>query len=390
MFGFEWCRPPVRLSTTARGDGHTVLFVVRTAACGQHLLDVARLVDSDPRITVAFTADSDMFDQGIERYLNEAGAVLVPWERATTSAFRLVVATSFWAVRQMRAPTIVMPFSEHTDIAAMRAAGYGGLRCATDPHQVVHRCGAGPASIVLSHERELRRLVHAYPETRPVVTVAGNPTHDRLTASLPLRVFYRRALGVDRKQKLVVVTHSVRSPAGPWDLLSRVLTELPPEEYRVIALFQPGLSLDPGGREAADCLRRGLSLMPPEGDWRSALVAADWIIGGHDAITPLGTLTGVPVLLSGNRPDDITPGSPLAELARVAPRLSPYRPIWEQLDHAARTHQAERHRAVRDRITSEPGRFNRNVRSLLYRLLGLRQPLTIPPTDPVSPPFRID
>jgi hypothetical protein len=383
MFGFEW-RRPVGLDTMAR-DCHTVLVVTSTAADGQHLLDVARLVDSDPRIKVAFTADSDMFDRGIERHLNDVDAVLVPWQRATTEDFGVAIATGFRAIRRVRAPSIVMPFGERMDIAVMREAR--GLRCTTGPHRVIHRCGAGPASIVLSHERDLARLTRAYPETRAVATVAGNPTYDRLTASLPLRAFYRRTMGVGAGQRLVVVIATYA--AHSRDLLVRLLGELPPEKYRVVALFQPDGWPEPGAG-LADCLRRGLTVMPPEGDWRSALVAADWIIDDHGAIGPYGTIIGVPVLLSEVLPEDTAPDSPLAELARVAPRLSPHRPVREQLDWAAATHRPELHQAVRNRITSEPGRFNRNIRSLMYRILRLRQPLTIPTTDPVSPPFRID
>src|SRR5438094_10190992 len=119
MFGFEWRRPPVEPGTMAR-DCHTVLVVIHTAADGQHLLDVARLVDSDPRVKVAFTADSDMFGRGVERHLSDVDAVRVPWQRAVTEDFGLAIATGFRVIRRVRAPSIVMPFGERTDIAAMR------------------------------------------------------------------------------------------------------------------------------------------------------------------------------------------------------------------------------------------------------------------------------
>jgi hypothetical protein len=277
-----------------------------------------------------------------------------------------------------------MPFGERVEIAALREAAHRNLSCSTGAHRVVHRCGAGPTSIVLSHESEVVRLARAYPETLPVTMVAGDPTYDRLTVSLPLRDFYRRALGVGPRQQLVVVI--ARRPwAAQADLLSRLPAELPAEEYRVIALFPP----DSGtGVDLADCLRRGLRILPPEGDWRAALVAADWIID-DGAVGPYGVITGVPVLLSGVH-GDIAPDSALAELMRVAPQLSPHRPIRAQLHEAAVRHRPDRHQSVLERITSEPGRFNRNIRSLMYRLLGLRQPLSIPTTDPVSPPFHLD
>lgn len=391
MFGFEWRRSPVGHDTGIWGaadDRHTVLVVVRSAACGQHLLDVVRLVESDPRVKVAFTTDCDLYDRGVERLLSDVGAVVVSWQDATARDFGLAVATDLAAVRRVRAPSAVMPFGERIETAALREAHRRDLPCATGAHRVVHRCGAGPTSIVLAHEAEVARLARRHPETLPVTTVAGDPTYDRLTASLPLRNFYRRALGVGPRQRLVVVVARYAArPPGATDLLARLPAELPPEEYRVIALFPP--EPGPGGVGLADCLRGGLGVLPPEGDWRAALVAADWIID-DGTVGPYGVVTGASVLLSGVHEADIAPDSALAELAQVAPRLSPYRPIEPQLRAAAARHRPDLHRPVLERITSEPGRFNRNMRSLLYRHLGLRQPLSIPTTDPVAPPFRLD
>jgi hypothetical protein len=191
-------------------------------------------------------------------------------------------------------------------------------------------------------------------------------------------------LGVGPRQRLVVVG-ARGTGAGHAGLLAWLSAGLPPEWYRIIALFSPG----PGPRETgvAEGLRYGVSAMPPEGDWRAALVAADWIID-DGAIGPYGAITGVPVFLCDVQNTD--PGSALAELALVAPRLAPHRPIAAQLNEATSRHRPDDYRSVRERITSEPGRFNRNMRSLIYRRLGLGQPLSIPTTDPVSPPFRID
>lgn len=387
MFGFEWRRAPVRHDTAAWGaqEALTVLVVVHTATDGQHLLDVVRLVEPDPRIKVAYTTDSDMLDRGVERLLRDIEGVLVPWRHATTHEFGLAISTSLTAVRRVRAPSIVMPFGERIETAVRREAGRG-LRCQTGAQRVIHRCGAGPTSIVLSHEAELARLTRRFPETLPAATVAGDPTYDRLTVSMPLRGFYRRVFGVGPRQKLVVV--GARRPwPGQADLLARLSAELPPEGYHVIALFPQDSSLQ--GMGVADCLRWGLRTLPPEGDWRAALVAADWIID-DGGIGAYGAVAGVPVLLSDTHVADTDPSSAVAELSLVAPRVSPHRPVLAQLHEAAVRHRPDHHRAVIERITSEPGRFNRNMRSLIYRQLRLRQPLSIPSTDPVSPPFHID
>ncbi|MFB9835141.1 hypothetical protein ACFFNX_23445, partial [Actinoallomurus acaciae] len=125
MFGFEWRRSPVGHDTGIWGapdDRHTVLVVVRSAACGQHLLDVVRLVESDPRVKVAFTIDCDLYDRGVERLLSDIGAVVVSWRDATARDFGLAVATDLAAVRRVRAPSAVIPFGERIETAALREA----------------------------------------------------------------------------------------------------------------------------------------------------------------------------------------------------------------------------------------------------------------------------
>jgi hypothetical protein len=87
---------------------------------------------------------------------------------------------------------------------------------------------------------------------------------------------------------------------------------------------------------------------------------------------------------------DYGPDSSLGELAKVAPRLTSRHSTRTQLRKVAKKHRPDHYQRVIERITSEPERSNRIVRRLLYRTLGLSQPATIPSTDPVSPPFRIE
>lgn len=50
--------------------------------------------------------------------------------------------------------------------------------------------------------------------------------------------------------------------------------------------------------------------MPPEADWRAALVAADWIVGPPGPVTRYGTIIGVPVLVTGPAPGTPCASSP--------------------------------------------------------------------------------
>src|SRR5690606_12386964 len=121
----------------------------------------------------------------------------------------------------------------------------------------------------------------------------------------------------------------------------------------------------------ADCLRRGLSLVPPEADWRAVLAAADWVIGDHGSVTAYATVTGAPVLLGTFADEDCRPGSAQSLLGRVAPRISSRGSLRRQLLQAAEKFDRGRYREVVERLTSEPGRFNRNMWQLMYRRLRL-------------------
>lgn len=364
MTGFEWRRALTGFDPGwwgRLGDRRTVLVVVGSPVPGQPALDVARLAGTDPRLRVLFAAAPGPSSTAVEVMLKDAGAAPLPWSELADGDVGVVVTAHRVPARPPGAPLIALP--------------------GTIPAEVAHR----PAPAVFTYAHHLDRPPDAAPGRAVVV---GDSDHDRLVASLPLRDFYRRALGVGGRRGLVVVALPATGGAGPCacrrspDILHRLLTELPSDRYHVLGVPEPRgdrcLNGPPG---LAGHLSAGLSLMPPEADWRAALVAADWILGPPGPVTRYGTVIGVPVLITGPPPGDA--------LRLLAVRLAAHRPIRPQLTEAAARWRPERVRPVLGRITSEPGRFDRNMRSLMYGLLRLPQPATIPVADPVSPPFRI-
>jgi hypothetical protein len=136
-------------------------------------------------------------------------------------------------------------------------------------------------------------------------------------------------------------------------------------------------------------MRCGLALVPPEAEWLGALLAADLVIGDAGSSTVYAAAAGVPVVL-GTFPDqDVASGSAAAVLAAAAPRLVPDGPVAGQLADAMRRHHSELSASVAARLTSEPGRFDLNMRRLIYRKLGLSQPSSIPVARPAQPPTVI-
>lgn len=357
MTGFEWRRALTGFDPGwwgRLGDRRTVLVVVGSPVPGQPALDVARLAGTDPRLRVLFTAAPGPSSAAVEVMLRDAGAAPLPWSELEDGDADLVVTASRVPARLPNTPLIVLP---------------GAI-----PEDVAHR----RAPTVFTYAHRLDRPPDAEDGHG---TVTGCSDHDRILASLPLRDFYRRALGVDGQRRLVVVSLSPAvacTRCRSLDIVGRMLTELPPDRYSVLGIPEAGGCSGPG---LAAHLRDGLGLMPPEADWRAALVAADWIVGPPGPVTRYGTIIGVPVLVTGPAPGDA--------LRLLAVRPAAHRPVRPQLTEAAARWRPERVRPVLGRITSEPGRFDRTMRSLMYGLLRLPQPATIPVADPVSPPFRI-
>ncbi|GII66709.1 hypothetical protein Skr01_67940 [Sphaerisporangium krabiense] len=374
-----------------------VLMVVHTVTSGQRLLDTARLLESDLRIQVVFTMAPDVFSNGVEQFVRRVGAVTLPWLQATQQRFDLAIAASLGGLHEIHAPLVVMPhgagFNKLVPAPERAAPARGRTAYGLDAQRLVHDGVLIPAALVLAHEAEKARLARACPEALPIAAVIGDSSYDTLVASLPHRDAYRRALMVGGGQRLVVVssTWGAQSLFGRRSgFLPRLLAELPPQEFRVVALLHPNIWFGHGVWQVrswlAECRRRGLILLPPGADWRGVLAAADWIIGDQGSATLYGTVTGAPVMLANCPRAAVDPASPAAELAALAPRISRRTPLRDQLLKVAAELGPGRYRRVAERITSAPGRFDDNMHHLIYRLLNLRRP-AVPARQPAAVPY---
>lgn len=367
-----------------------ILAVVHTVTYAKRLLDVLPLLEGDFRVQVVFTMPPHVFGDEVPAFLARLGCAVVPWEEAVTMEFDLALAAGRGGVERLRAPLVTMPHGAAylKRIVGTKDPGVAGMRRID-----LLPDGKPPAAIVLPHKAELRQLRRHCPEAAPYAVVVGDPVHDRITASLPLRARFRRALGVAEGRALVVAA----STWGPWSsfsrfdaLLPRLLNELPRESHRVAMLMHPNAWAAHGAWQIrswlARCRQAGIAVVPPEADWRNVLIAADWIIGDHGSVTLYGTLTQAAMLLAGPPTQELNPDSPAAALALTVPALSPTHPLVEQLEYAAAERRDAERAAIAARITSEPGRFARNMRSLLYRLLNLGEPAHPPVTRELPDP----
>ncbi|WP_258016321.1 hypothetical protein [Streptomyces sp. AJS327] len=378
-------------------DCKRVLVVAHTMTYAQRLRDAFELLARDLRIQVTFTVAPHPFGGGVHRYLRHLGISVVPWQQVVHKPFDLALAAGSRGIEQIDAPVIRLPHGaghikplRQDDITPTASTRPAGMLSRT---QLTHDGKVTPAAIGLSHRRDLDELARSCPEALPVATVLGDPAHDRLTAGLPRRAEFRRALGLRPGERLLVVssTWGPTSTFGRLDALLPQLLDHLTAPYRVLVLTHPNIWAGHGGWQVnawlRDCAQRGVSVLPPTSDWEAPLIGADVLLGDHGSLTAYGTLTDVPVLLTHSPRRAMTPSSPAAALARTAPVLSPGRPLMEQLKYAAREFRSGQYAEVAESLTSEPGRFHRRMRALMYRMLDLGEPAfpAQPPDLPLPP-----
>lgn len=400
MNGMEWRQVPVGLDAgrwVTRTGCKTVLVIVHTVTMGQRLAELLPLFETDQRVQVVFTAAPHAFGHGVGRLLRQFDGIVIPWEQATRSTFDLALAAGYSSVDEVHAPVVVVPHGAGRNKLVLRQDASGGVAAGgvwgLDPGNLIRNGRVVPAAIALAHQADLAILGRQCPEAVPAAQVVGDPCYDQLTQSRPLRAAYRQAMGVTAGRRLVV-TASTWGPQSLFGQLTglhdRMLAELPADRYQVAALLHPNVWYGHGPRQIrawkASAMRRGLALVPPDSPWLGALVAADIVIGDAGSSAAYAAAAGVPVVLGAYPAEGAAPGSPAALLAAAAPRLRLDQPLPWQLDQAVASHQAGLAAAVGARISSEPGRFGRNMRRLIYRQLGLAQPPSVPTARPAARP----
>ncbi|MFE7565305.1 hypothetical protein [Kitasatospora sp. NPDC057500] len=387
--------PPVGPWATLTGCKE-VLVVVHSMVYGQRLHDIYPLLAADLRVHVQFTVAPHAFNGGAAAHLRRLGGTVLPWAEAVRREFDLVLAAGSQGLERLRGPLVRLPHGAGHIKLSPAGAGAGRTVAGLGPEYVTWRGRLVPAAYALAHEDERAELVRGCPEALPIAEVVGDGCYDRIAAALPDRERYRAALGLRPGERLVLVCSTWGSGSLFTRLdavLPRLAAELPRHGYRTALLVHPNVAAahSPWAvRSWATATARGaVTVLAPEEDWRPLLVAADFVIGDHGSVTLYGTMTGAPILLAEYPHRDVNPRSPGALLARTAPALSPSHPLTAQLGYAAEQYRREEYAAIAARITSRPGAFDRRMRRLLYRVLGLGEPahLPEPPALPLPAPL---
>ncbi|GAB2973110.1 hypothetical protein [Saccharothrix stipae] len=368
-----------------------MLAVVHTVTSGQRLLEAVELIEDDTRLQVVLTQAPDVFGNGVADFLRSTGGIVLPWEMATREEFDLAIAAAHGGLDELHAPLMVMP----------HGAGHGKAFAATggpvvyglDAQRLLHNGRVLASALVLSHDEERKVLHRQCPEALDVAVVAGDPCYDRLVASLPHRDAYRAALDDDPGRPVVVVS-STWGPGSLFsrfeDVLPRLLHELTPQGFLVVGLVHPAVWSGHGRRQVeawlAACRDAGLVLVPPQEDWRAAVIAADHVVADHGSVGVYAAAIGRPVVLvDAPEPAVVSAGSAQELLRRSTPRLDVGSPIRPQLDRAAESARRVSE-VVRERLTSRPGSAAADLRRIMYGLLDTPEPAHYRAVPPVPRP----
>jgi hypothetical protein len=357
-----------------------VLAVVPHLTAGTRLADVLPLIEADARIQLAFTTpDGPDIWPGVDEYLRRSGGLVLPWHQVLRMRFDLALASSHVDIDKLEAPVMVLP---HGTGGIRSRISPQGTEITGHPRDLLVRDGrVVPETMVFAHEDDARRMCRVFPEAASRIVVAGDVCFDRMRASLPLRLRYRDAAGIEAHQKLVVIS-STWSPhslfGGNLELITRLARVLPAHEYRVMVALHPLTWSAHGSRQIrawlAEALEAGIRLLPPDEGWRAGLIASDCVIGDHGSVTQYAAGLGKPVLLNPGSLLDVRKGSLAEKLWKIAPVLDPARPLGGQIDELIDGHPRRRLSAIERRITSMPGKAGARLREEIYRILGIPEP----------------
>jgi hypothetical protein len=368
-----------------------VLIVIHSVTAATRLTDVLPIFH-DRRVQLFCTQTSDaMFSNGVGAYMARRGFLCLAWQQAASLEFDVVITASLGDnLHELKSPIVRLPhgngYNKFTDQGpGTRVFGLSDDTLKHDAHLV-------PTAIGLSHTEQFHRLAEGCRDALPRAFLAGDPCYDRLLASLPRRLHYRHALHLRPGQRLITVnsTWQENSLFGLDPLLVlRLLTELPHDEFRIALVLHPNVWAAHSELQIKswlfDALRAGLILLPPEGGWRAAVIASDWVLSDHGSVGIYAAAAGRPVLLEKSSRSAVDPGSGLGALFEVAPALDPLAPIRPQLDLAERLRHRT-HAVATTWVSSAPGRSLQLIREEVYRIIGVPPPAADPVVLAVESP----
>ncbi|MEU1150253.1 translation initiation factor 2 [Streptomyces sp. NPDC005863] len=406
-----------------------MLLAARSAVALYRLLDVAPVFAGDDRITRLFTLipGSD-FGVDVLSAIETIGGRTLPWSEACDRSFDLVVTASPKGdLSLLRGPHVLLPHGAGFN-KALPDEGSADSASGLDPAYLLRADTATPtaptapsdppmptapaaptALHALAHPDQLARLSSVAPRATRTAKVIGDPTLDRLLASLPLRDRYRAALRTgDRKLIALVSTWGQESLLRRHpDLPARLAAQLPHDEYQLALIVHPNERSLLGRYELAELLApaldAGMILAGAHEEWASVLIAADALVTDHgSAALYYAAAQDRPIVGVGRGGSELIPGSPMDVLLRRIPQLgpgdadadalpeelagAPAEELTEELTEALKAYRPGTGHAAAQAAFAHQGAALSRLRTELYVLLGLSPPPFDTPARPLPPP----
>ncbi|MFD1148668.1 hypothetical protein [Saccharothrix hoggarensis] len=336
--------------------------------------------------------EGSQYADGLDERIRELGFRRIGWEQARAGTWSVILAAHVnGKLAELTGPMLVVAhgagYNRRVFSSTHDPQSSAGLSC----HELVAGGRVFAQVIGLSHEEQRSRLC---PAARPKAMLIGDPVFDQMNASRKRRKRFRRIFGVDDRRTLVLVSSTWNGHSlieNHRDLVRRLVAELPRHQYQVVLVLhvnvwtkvtRAGLEMALGHELAA-----GLLIVPPEGSWQAAAIAADVIIGDHGSVTFYTASVGVPLLLATDGSTEVDPASPIADLRDEADRLDLAADLRVQIDSAVQRRDEDRFAAAADRMFGNQGRSWSTLRDVLHELAGLAPPKEelhmVPIPDPV-------
>ncbi|EHM27131.1 hypothetical protein SPW_4484 [Streptomyces sp. W007] len=363
----------------------TLVVAARTVTSTVRVLEcLPALLRGDARVTVVFAHDStSAFSDGVLELLHDAGCRIIPWAQVRQAEPDLILtASENIDVPEGHCPVLVLPHGIGFQKQVPDSRSPRDRLSGVVPDSLLE---SGRAWLAISHPSQEEQLLSSHPKAAGRTLLVGDPCYDELLVSAGRADAYRQALGVPAGHRLVVLssTWGRTSLIGQDpDLAARILAALPYDEFRVAAIVHPNVWSGHGSWQIrtllAPALEAGLMLIPHIHAWRPALVAADVVVGDHGSVTLYGAALGKPVLL-GAFGSEAVDGTAAAGLGRAAPRLNALGDVREQITSALARQAPDRFAAIAAGAFDRPGQALARLRTALYHLLDLTEPMPAPP-----------
>jgi hypothetical protein len=365
----------------------TVLIVVRNLTSLDRLMDYIPLFAGDGRIGVVFTVDrGSNFSADIEEHLKRLGVTLVRWEKAIEQTYDLIIAAhANKHICRLHGPILLVSHGVGYNRRVVENTGDPTAAVGTSDNELTADGIPYPKIIGVSHPDQIDQIKRSCPQAADRARLIGDPTFDRMRASMVRRREYRRALGIGTAQKLVVVTSTWggRSLMGAHkDFVHRLVAQLPMDEFRVALVLHPNIWVTHTDfkikQEFRDAMDGGLLLIPPDNGWRAALIAADLILGDHGSVTFYGFALQAPTAQVADGLEELTPDSALAMFCHAAVVFNKWHGVREQLAALVRDHDP----LYTERIATQAIDAQSDSHQIIYEMIYEELRLTPPAAKP--------